>query len=189
MLEIRLIVKECTRLVEAWLIIQAIVDVVIAVYMCLLLQRRRTGFQKTDSIINRMVLYTISTGLVTCVLSCVYIVLFTKYQSGFGVLVIGMPLGGFYSITMLTNLHMRTRLRGRLSTPSPLQLISYSIKKRTRKNAVDHGSGERFQPTTMNPTTEVICNDADIKPMNSDTKVRFTVIQGSVSGGGGRDLN
>ncbi|KAF9510608.1 hypothetical protein BS47DRAFT_54287 [Hydnum rufescens UP504] len=140
--------KECTWLVKAWLIIQAIADVVIATYMCLLLRRRRTGFQKTDSVINRMVLYTISTGLVTSILSCVGLVLFAKYGVGFSVLIIGMPLGGFYSITVLTNLHMRARLRVRLDTPSPLELFSSSMKKRILQNAGDHGSEESTQATT-----------------------------------------
>ncbi|KAF9508272.1 hypothetical protein BS47DRAFT_241891 [Hydnum rufescens UP504] len=123
-LEFRVIVRECTWLVETWLTVQATVDVVIATYMCLLLRRRRTGFQKTDSVINRMALYTISTGLVTSVLSCISLLLvhfsnflsfhcdnsnaelimggqFAKYGVSLGVLVVGMPLGGFYSITML----------------------------------------------------------------------------------------
>jgi Family of unknown function (DUF6534) len=78
---------------------QATADIVITTCMCLLLRRRRTGFQKcvclhalneslglindltlvawhrTDSVINRMVLYTIGTGLITSVLSCFLVVM------------------------------------------------------------------------------------------------------------------
>ncbi|KAF9504507.1 hypothetical protein BS47DRAFT_670593 [Hydnum rufescens UP504] len=57
--------------IVSWLTIQAIADVVIATCMCLLLRRRRTGFQKTDSVITRMILYTMATGLVTSVFSCI----------------------------------------------------------------------------------------------------------------------
>ncbi|KAF9504506.1 hypothetical protein BS47DRAFT_670498 [Hydnum rufescens UP504] len=64
----------------SWLTTQAIADVVIAACMCLLLRRRRTGFQKTDSMLTRMILYTIATGLVTAVFSCVAVVLFVKYD-------------------------------------------------------------------------------------------------------------
>jgi hypothetical protein len=68
---------------------------------------------RTDSVINRMALYTIGTGLATCVLSCICLLLvhfsnflsfhcdnseaelimvgqFAKYGVGLGVLVIGM---------------------------------------------------------------------------------------------------
>ncbi|KAF9504896.1 hypothetical protein BS47DRAFT_1368454 [Hydnum rufescens UP504] len=124
-LEFQVIVKECTWLVVSWLTVQATADIVIATCMCLLLRRRRTGFQKTDSVINRMVLYTISTGLITSVLSCFLLVVHDIASAE----LMGAPLGTFYSITMLANLHMRTTLRARLETPSPLELISTSIKR------------------------------------------------------------
>ncbi|KAF9514245.1 hypothetical protein BS47DRAFT_1392661 [Hydnum rufescens UP504] len=159
-LEFHVMVKECTWLAEAWLIIQAIADVVIATYMCILLRRRRTGFPKTDSVINRMVLYTISTGLITSVLSMFASCdgAFQRFPSSFqydnagaelnmrqlakdgyhfSVVVIGMSLGAFYSITMLTNLNMRMRLRASLDTPTPLELIGHSIEKRIWQNAGD----------------------------------------------------
>ncbi|KAF9514204.1 hypothetical protein BS47DRAFT_1485191 [Hydnum rufescens UP504] len=163
-LDFQLIIKECSRFAAAWLIIQAIADVVIAVYMCILLRRRRTGFEKTDSVINRMVLYTISTGLITSVLSCLLLVLVAKEAFHLGVVAIGTSLGVFYSITMLANLHIRTRLRARLDTPTPLELINSSIKKRMRQNAADHRSGESPHAARINITTEVVTN-VDIKPM------------------------
>ncbi|KAF9511583.1 hypothetical protein BS47DRAFT_1159808 [Hydnum rufescens UP504] len=145
--ELKVIVKEGTWLAVSSLAIQATADIVIATCMSLLLRHRRTGFQKTDSVINRMALYTISTGLITSVLSCSLLAMF--------------PLGTCYCITMLANLHMRTRLRARLATPSPLELIG-SIKKRMGQNAGDHRN-EGFQGTRINITAVV--NDAvDIKP-------------------------
>ncbi|KAF9514791.1 hypothetical protein BS47DRAFT_843572 [Hydnum rufescens UP504] len=133
--------------------------------MCLLLRRRRTGFQKTDSIINHMILYTISTGLVTTVLSCISLGLFAKYGFQFSVVAIGMPLGALYSISMLANLHMRTTLRARLDTPTLLELISNSIKKRMRQNIVGHRSEESSRTERINITTEVVSDEVVIRPM------------------------
>ncbi|KAF9511115.1 hypothetical protein BS47DRAFT_1395391 [Hydnum rufescens UP504] len=182
-LEFREIAKECTWLIEAWLIIQAISDVVIAASMCILLRRRRTGVQKTDSVINRLALYAISTGLITSVLSCFLVGLISKVGFHDGVIVIGMPLGAVYSITMLANLHMRTRLRARLNTSSPLELIGYSIKKRMRQNAGDRRNEEMLHAPSLNIPTEVVL---DTKPMNSDIKVRVAGVPSPVLGG---DLN
>ncbi|KAF9517111.1 hypothetical protein BS47DRAFT_569644 [Hydnum rufescens UP504] len=134
------ILQECTWLAVVWYAIQATADVVIATCMCLQLHRRRTGFKKTDSAINRMILYTMSTGLITSVLSCFLLVIFAKEGFHFSLLAIGIPLSPVYSITMLANLHTRTTIRAKLATPSPLELISASIKKRRRKNAGNHGS-------------------------------------------------
>jgi len=178
LLEFEAIVKEWRWFAAVWLIIQTIADIVITTCMCLLLRHRRTGFQKTDSVINRMVLYTISTGLATSVLSCVILAIFAKYGFNFGVFAIGMPLGGFYSVTMLANLNMRKRHQARLDTPSLLELISSSIKKRLAWNRGDHGS-EEWSPGAR----EVVRNDVNINPMPrqiSDTKVRFTGVQSPV---------
>ncbi|KAF9511114.1 hypothetical protein BS47DRAFT_1487075 [Hydnum rufescens UP504] len=185
--ERQVIVKEWTWL-ASWLAIQATTDIAITTCMCLLLRRRRTGFQKTDSVINRMVLYTISTGLVTGVLSCIDLVLFALPGRKFGAVVMGMLLAPSYSITMLANVHMRTALRASLDTPTPLELMSYSIKKRMRQNTLGHRSVERLQAPGINVTREVVCDDVDIKPMgdayqNSDAKVPFTVVQGPGLGG------
>ncbi|KAF9511181.1 hypothetical protein BS47DRAFT_1197148 [Hydnum rufescens UP504] len=91
-LDFKLVVKECTWLIVIWLAIQAVADVVIATSMCILLRSRRTGFQRTDSIINHLVVYTISTGLVTGILSCVVLVLFAKDGFEFSVLILSVPL-------------------------------------------------------------------------------------------------
>jgi len=98
----------------------------------------------------------------------------------FSVLTIGMPLGVVYSITMLTNLHVRTTLRARLDTPSLFELIISSVKKRVWQNAGDPRSEERPHSTRINIPTGVVTDDVDMKPMNSGTKVQFAVVQNPV---------
>jgi len=87
-------------------------------------------------------------------------------------------MGGIYSITMLTNLHMRTGLRERLDTPSPIELISLSIKKRMWWNVGDPGNEERLQAAPINMSREVVQNDVDIK---EKSKVWFAGVQSTVS--------
>jgi len=182
-LEFRMIVKECTWLAVSWLSIQAMSDIVIAMCMCLLLRRRRTGFQKTDSMINRMILYAISTGLVTSVFSCFILVTFVKYGFHHSELTVGIPLGGFYSITMLTNLHSRKTLQARLDTPTPLEL-SYSMKNRMPQNIGNRQNAERLHTTRVNITIEVASDEVDIKAMDNDLKVQFSAVQDPILGGG-----
>ncbi|KAF9511607.1 hypothetical protein BS47DRAFT_1346626 [Hydnum rufescens UP504] len=161
--DFQMIVKDCTWLIVSCLAIQATADIVIATCMSLLLRRRRTGFQKTDSVINRMALYTVSTGLITSVLSCSLLVMFVKYGFHISELTLAMPLGTCYCITMLANLHMRTKLRARLAAPSPLELIG-TIKKRMRQNAGDHRSEATFQATRVNITTTVVNDVVEMPP-------------------------
>ncbi|KAF9512069.1 hypothetical protein BS47DRAFT_1383130 [Hydnum rufescens UP504] len=155
--DFEVLVKEWTWFAVAWLTIQAIADIVIAACMCVILQRRRTGFRKTDSVINRMILYTISTGLATSVLSCILNVVFSVYGIDFSVLITGMPLGAFYSVTMLANLHTRKALLARLDTPSLLEMISSSMKKRIWRKA---GGGPESAGRT-NIVREVVHGDVN----------------------------
>jgi hypothetical protein len=40
-------------------------DILIAVFLCYLLQRSRTGFRKSDTMIDQLIMFSISTGLLT----------------------------------------------------------------------------------------------------------------------------
>jgi len=154
--------KEYRWVAMSWTTIRAVADIVIATCMCLVLRHRRTGFQKTNSAINRMILHTINTGLVTSVLSCIHLAMFSRYGLRFTALTIALPLNGFYSVTMLANLHVRKRLRARLETSS-LEMINSSMKVRIRRKAEGRGNEEKLQATVINITREVVCDDVVIK--------------------------
>ena len=63
--------------VRAYAAVDVIVDTVLAVTLVILLHRRKAEciFSRTNSIINRIMLYTISTGLLTGILALVAFVL------------------------------------------------------------------------------------------------------------------
>ncbi|KAF9510113.1 hypothetical protein BS47DRAFT_101034 [Hydnum rufescens UP504] len=129
--------------------------------MCLVLRHQRTGFQTTDSMIDRLILYTISTGLITSVLSCIILGTLSKYGFNVSVLAISLPLSGLYSVTMLANLHTRKTLRARLDAPGHFELISSSMKMSIRRKAGSCGNEESVQ---VNTTREVGSYEVDIKP-------------------------
>ncbi|KAF9510114.1 hypothetical protein BS47DRAFT_103456 [Hydnum rufescens UP504] len=141
-LDIKVQAKVSRWVAMSWLVMQAMAIIVIVTCMCLVLRHRWTGFQKTDSVICRMILYTISTGLVTSVLSCILLSMFPKYGLN--------PLGGFYSVTMLSNPRMRKTLRARLDTPSLFEMIGSSMKMRIPRKVGDRGDEERFRATRIN---------------------------------------
>jgi len=102
-------------LVSVWLATQAACDVLITVILTILLRRIRTGFSQTDNAIRTMIYFIACTGTLTCVLSIVVLVTFARYGFAYSVLLIGVPLGVLYPVSMLASLHMRSRVRGRLS--------------------------------------------------------------------------
>jgi len=120
-------------------------------------------FVMTDSVLNRMVLYAISTGLVTSVLACIVLGTFAKYGPNLSVLTNSLPLGAFYPVTMLANLHTRKTLRVKLDTPSLLEMISFSMNKRIWRQAGDPENVERLQAARTSIAREVVNNDVHIK--------------------------
>ncbi|KAF8338013.1 uncharacterized protein EI90DRAFT_3151841 [Cantharellus anzutake] len=107
--------QKWTWTATVWLALQATADVTIAVLMTHLLWRRKTGFKGTDGAIETMVYWAIATGGVTCLQSLLVLGIFTVHGFTFWALVFAITLGPMYPISMLTNLHMRSRVRKQLS--------------------------------------------------------------------------
>ncbi|KAF8990765.1 hypothetical protein BDQ17DRAFT_1255476 [Cyathus striatus] len=90
-------------------VIGAVTDITMAGLMCFYLQRERSGFQKTDSLVTRIMHYTIATGAATSVLAL-------------GCLITAMhfSLGRMYTNALLATLNGRRSLREALQmTPVP----------------------------------------------------------------------
>ncbi|KAH7913091.1 hypothetical protein BJ138DRAFT_1224351 [Hygrophoropsis aurantiaca] len=67
--------KVFPTMVVGW-VISALVDIAIAVTLCYYLHRRRTGMRRTDSIINRLLLYSVNTGAVTSFFAALVVITF-----------------------------------------------------------------------------------------------------------------
>lgn len=76
--------KQYSPLVATSLILSAVVDWWNMVFLCYYLAKRRPTFKETVKIVNRMMLFSIETGLITrCVVvaACVAQVIFIRYTS------------------------------------------------------------------------------------------------------------
>ncbi|EPQ50640.1 hypothetical protein GLOTRDRAFT_133751 [Gloeophyllum trabeum ATCC 11539] len=107
---------------EAWLVAlasssYAFTDLLIAVTMCYFLyKQRQQGFHASKSLINLIIRYTISTGLVSSVVACVYLSLYVIYAKSGSMLNVGVYIvhAQVYLNSMLTSLNSRRALRARL---------------------------------------------------------------------------
>jgi len=119
-------VREYKWLVLTWLACQATADLVVCSIMVLLLRARRTGFKNTEKALNIMTLWTINTGVVSALLSLVILVAFAKDGFNYLVLSLGIPHGGFYTFTMMANLHSRTKAARKWNGPQSIPPVSQS---------------------------------------------------------------
>ena len=51
--------------IRAWNAVSSFTDILIAAVLSYLLLTHRSGFERTNSIVNRLIMYTVGTGLVT----------------------------------------------------------------------------------------------------------------------------
>ncbi|KAG0702308.1 hypothetical protein DFH29DRAFT_875226 [Suillus ampliporus] len=91
-------------------------DVLIAVFLCTLLQQSRTGFRRSDTMINKLILFSINTGLLTSVCAVMslisYVAQITVWADTFIYISFYFCLGRLYCNSLLATLNARKSLRG-----------------------------------------------------------------------------
>ncbi|KAF4581587.1 hypothetical protein EYR38_002916 [Pleurotus pulmonarius] len=106
--------------VSTWLGASALADLLITGCLLFTLQRKRTGMQATDGIINKIMLLTIQTGLITTVFAIADLVLALSVQGkGFN-FIPDFALSKLYTNTLLASLNARTDYGAILSNPDNL---------------------------------------------------------------------
>ncbi|KAL5530979.1 hypothetical protein ACEPAG_3855 [Sanghuangporus baumii] len=88
-----------------------VADTLIAVVLIYLLWNRRSGIRKTDSIIKRLVIYTIGTGLVTSLWGIIGLAGAQVLPSSFIYLLVDLVMPKLYFNCMLASLNARSSIR------------------------------------------------------------------------------
>ncbi|KAI0070445.1 hypothetical protein K474DRAFT_1702157 [Panus rudis PR-1116 ss-1] len=88
-------------------------DIATAAALCFFLRNLRTGYSKDDSLINRMTLYAINTGVLTSAVSITTLVLYDIMPDNFIFMAFYFVLSKLYVNSFLATLNTRRVLRGR----------------------------------------------------------------------------
>ncbi|KAF7422992.1 hypothetical protein PC9H_011156 [Pleurotus ostreatus] len=111
--------------VSTWLGASALADLLITGCLLFTLQRKRTGMRATDGIINKIMLLTIQTGLITTVFAIADLVLAFNFIPDFA-------LSKLYTNTLLASLNARTDYGAILSSPDNLLFRSNADTRKSR---------------------------------------------------------
>jgi hypothetical protein len=95
-------------MVVGW-VLSAVVDSAIAFTLCLYLRKRRTGMNQTDSILNRLLLYSINTGAVTSFCAILVVVMFLSLPNNLAFIGFVQVQSKLYAISFLASLNTRKR--------------------------------------------------------------------------------
>ncbi|RDB29953.1 hypothetical protein Hypma_013819 [Hypsizygus marmoreus] len=94
------------------------IDVMIAVTLCIMLNNARTGFKKSDTIINRLILFVVNTGVLT---SCCAVGSLVSLLASPNTLIYAsfyFCIGRFYTNSLLATLNARKSLTGTMQDVS-----------------------------------------------------------------------
>jgi len=86
-------------------------DVLIAVVLCSMLQKSRTGFQESDTMINKLIIFTMNTGLLTSLCAVASFISILAAPNTFIYIAFFFNIGRFYSNTLMATLNARRGVR------------------------------------------------------------------------------
>ncbi|KAF7981898.1 hypothetical protein HWV62_31487 [Athelia sp. TMB] len=142
-------------------ILGAVSDLFLAATLCVLLHRSRSGIKNTDNLLNKLILFSVSTGLLTSLCALASLIAILAAPSTFIYIAFFFNIGRLYSNTMLAVLNARNSLRKdtAISTQG-ISLSNFGASSRVSQNA-------RTERVTVHATREP---DSDRGLYISDSK-------------------
>ncbi|KAI0356730.1 hypothetical protein OH77DRAFT_1423700 [Trametes cingulata] len=86
-------------------------DVTIAAILCTILHFSRTGFSKSNTLINRLMVFAVNTGLLTSVCACLSLITILSLPNTFVYICFFFLVGRLYSNSLMATLNARKSLR------------------------------------------------------------------------------
>ncbi|KAI0643753.1 hypothetical protein C8Q79DRAFT_1002351 [Trametes meyenii] len=86
-------------------------DVVIATILCTILHFSRTGFSKSNTLINRLMVFAVNTGLLTSICACLSLITILSLPNTFIYITFFFLVGRLYCNSLMATLNARKSLR------------------------------------------------------------------------------
>ncbi|TRM64573.1 hypothetical protein BD626DRAFT_254848 [Schizophyllum amplum] len=108
-------IGEVTAYIQACNALSAATDVIIALTMVTLLMHSKTGFKHTDTVIMKLVIYCVNSGVLTSIAAIFTIVSILAWSTSYIYMIFYFLLGRLYANSFLATLNVRTEIRANLS--------------------------------------------------------------------------
>ncbi|KAK0476154.1 hypothetical protein IW261DRAFT_1609763 [Armillaria novae-zelandiae] len=163
-------------LIRASLTLYVVSDLLIAVLLCYYLHSSRTGITRTDTLINRLIIYAVHNGLITSVADIFVIVFNMTYPDNLVYLSVYQIVANLYSNTFLATLNARKATKpdnDHFSTNlNTLNLSTFGAHSRPLADAARAGgTNKRHVDIDITTTVEIERDTDGDSPSNSGSKV------------------
>ncbi|KZT25692.1 hypothetical protein NEOLEDRAFT_332787 [Neolentinus lepideus HHB14362 ss-1] len=152
-------------------------DVAIAFVLCTMLHRSRTGFRQSDTMITKLIIFCVNTGLLTSACAVLSLVFITALPSTFIYICFYFTLGRLYLNSLLATLNARKSIRSNAGGPSDfsenisLPLTEVNVRRTASMSASEpkgHSSVGRPIAVRIETCTETL-KEMDVSIRVSDT--------------------
>ncbi|KAF9524257.1 hypothetical protein CPB83DRAFT_910032 [Crepidotus variabilis] len=130
-------------------------DGVIAAALCYFLKKLRTGFKKSDTLINSLTTYAISTGALTGAVGLCTMILYNARPNTFFYIASYFNLGKLYAISFLSTLNTRKVNRGRGTDDQDEPTRDHSLSQNAVWMNGTHNTSARPRSQEFTPTKSV----------------------------------
>ncbi|KAF9258933.1 hypothetical protein L218DRAFT_706435 [Marasmius fiardii PR-910] len=93
--------------------VSVLTDIVIAIALCYYLNKLRTGYKQSDSLVNSLVRYAINTGAFTSAVSVTTLILYNLMPTNLVFIAVYFVLSKLYAISFMATLNTRRVVRGK----------------------------------------------------------------------------
>jgi len=156
-----------------WLSGSLLTDLLIAVSLIICLQNSRTGQDRLDNIISRLIRLTVQTGVLTTSFALAVIIAFVVSPGNTAHIAFGIPLSKVYTNSLLSSLNARRRLNAPSDSGANDGFDVLSGGEAKRKSQVDAVSAIQFTSVVVNSPQTTNSFGRDIELQNpGDFEVR-----------------
>ncbi|KAK0199247.1 hypothetical protein DFS33DRAFT_376261 [Desarmillaria ectypa] len=134
-------------------------DVLIACTLCLLLHRSRTGFEKSDTMINKLIVFAVNTGLLTSLCAVASLISILTAPNTFIYITFFFCMGRLYSNSLLATLNARKGIRTAAEGINSSSEINFSLKDISKASAYASRCGPNI--SIKIDTTKEFTSDVD----------------------------
>lgn len=144
-------------------------DVLIAGCLVFLLQKSRTGFRRSDSMINKLMLFSLNTGLLTGIFAVASLISISAWPNAFIYIAFYFCLGRLYCNSLLATLNARRIIRA-ASTDDDMSLSLQGVNK------TNVATSQRPMPNNISikidTTHELVRDDVRDEPYSANGDVK-----------------
>ncbi|KAI0959388.1 hypothetical protein AcW1_004224 [Taiwanofungus camphoratus] len=142
-------------------------DLVIALSLCFMLHRSRTGFRRSDGLINKLIVFTVNTGLLTSVCAVCSLIAIVVLPGTFIYICFYFTLGRLYTNSILATLNARSILRARTSGDDVLSLSLQDLQDSDLSRSHHTGNTSGGIAIVIDTVKESIHDNASTKGDNT----------------------